>query len=124
MWEMARSTEAFAAAIAGARSYVRRIVRLFGIPESEIANTLRAASEAGIPLEGLEITTCLRRGEIEVATRYEPPAEEAYQAFVEFIASRHGEQLFSRDGSTVDAQVASLLVDRVWWRSPSRAPAD
>ncbi len=112
MWAMARSTEAFAAAIAGATSYVRRIVRLFGIPESEIANTLRAASEAGIPLEGLEITTCLRRGEIEVATRYEPPAEDAYQAFVDFIASRHGEQLFSRDGSTVDAQVAALLVDR------------
>ena len=55
------------------RSIVRRIVRLFGIPESEIANTLRAASEAGVPLEELEITTCLRRGEIEVATRYEPP---------------------------------------------------
>jgi nicotinamide-nucleotide amidase len=112
MWEMARATEAFAAAIAGARSYVRRIVRLFGIPESEIANTLRDASEAGIPLEELEITTCLRRGEIEVATRYEPPGESAYQAFVEFLASRHGEQLFSLDGSTVDAQVAALLVDR------------
>jgi nicotinamide-nucleotide amidase len=88
MWEMARSTEAFAAAIAGARSYVRRIVRLFGIPESEIANTLRAAAEAGVPLEGLEITTCLRRGEIEVATRYEPPAEDAYQRLHRFAARR------------------------------------
>ena len=52
MWQMARATDAFAAAIAGARSYVRRIVRLFGIPESEIANTLRAASEAGIAAGG------------------------------------------------------------------------
>jgi nicotinamide-nucleotide amidase len=112
MWQMARATDAFAAAIAGARSYVRRIVRLFGIPESEIANTLRDASEAGIPLEELEITTCLRRGEIEVATRYEPPGEAAYRAFIGFLASRHGEQLFSRDGSTVDAQVAALLADR------------
>ncbi|MFZ0972103.1 MAG: competence/damage-inducible protein A [Solirubrobacteraceae bacterium] len=113
MWQMARATDAFAAAIAGARSYVRRIVRLFGIPESEIANTLRDASEAGIALEELEITTCLRRGEIEVATRYEPPGEETYRAFVEFLASRHGEQLFSLDGSTVDAQVASLLGSRM-----------
>ena len=72
MWEKARSTDAFAAAVAGARSYRRSIVRLYGMPESEIANTLRAAEEAGVPLEPLEITTCLRRGEIEVATRYEP----------------------------------------------------
>ena len=40
MWEKARSTPAFAAAIAGARSYRRSIVRLYGLPESEIANTL------------------------------------------------------------------------------------
>ncbi|HEY1519393.1 MAG TPA: competence/damage-inducible protein A [Solirubrobacteraceae bacterium] len=113
MWEKARSTDAFAAAVAGARSYRRSIVRLYGLPESEIANTLRAAEEAGVPLEPLEITTCLRRGEIEVATRYEPSGEAAYESLVEFMASRHGEQLFSRDGSTVDEQVASLLSGRM-----------
>ena len=48
------------------------MLRLFGIPESEIAATLRAAAAAGIELERLEITTCLRRGEVEVVTRYEP----------------------------------------------------
>jgi nicotinamide-nucleotide amidase len=113
MWEMARATDAFKAAIVGARSYRRRIVRLYGIPESEIANTLRAAEDAGVPLEPLEITTCLRRGEIEVATRYEEPDESAYVALVDFIARRHGLQLFSRDGSTVDQQVASLLSGRM-----------
>ncbi len=70
MWEMARETEAFAAAITGAVEYRREIVRLFGIPESEIANTLRAAEAAGLDLAPLEITTCLRRGEIEVSTRF------------------------------------------------------
>lgn len=109
MWEKAISTEAFRSAIADATVFRRGILRLYGIPESEIANSLRAAEEAGVPLEPLEITTCLRRGEIEVATRYEPPAENAYDALVEFLASRHGEQLFSRDGSTVDEQVARLL---------------
>ena len=113
MWEMAVLTEAFRAAIAGARSYRRRIVRLYGIPESEIANTLRAAAEVGLPLEPLEITTCLRRGEIEVATRFEEANEAAYEALLAFIADRHGEQLFSRDGSTVDSQVASLLSGRM-----------
>ena len=111
MWEKAIRTEAFRAAIAGAAVYRRGIVRLYGIPESEIANTLRAAEDAGLPLSDLEITTCLRRGEIEVATRYEPPAEDTYEAFVDFVAERHRDQLFSRDGSTVDEQIASLLVD-------------
>jgi competence/damage-inducible protein CinA-like protein len=111
MWEKAVGTDAFRRAIAGATEYRRGIVRLYGIPESEIANTLRAASEAGVSLEPLEITTCLRRGEIEVATRYEPFAEADYRAFVDFMAGRHRNELFSPDGSTVDEQVASLLVD-------------
>lgn len=111
MWEKAVGTEAFQRAIAGATEYRRGIVRLYGIPESEIANTLRAASEAGLDLDPLEITTCLRRGEIEVATRYEPFAESDYEAFVEFMAGRHRSELFSPDGSTVDEQVASLLVE-------------
>ena len=37
------------------------MLRLFGIPESEIAETLRDAERAGVELERLEITTCLRR---------------------------------------------------------------
>ncbi len=109
MWETARETEAFGAAIAGATTYRGGIVRLFGIPESEIASTLRAAEEDGLALDKLEITTCLRRGEIEVATRYEPPDQDAYDALIEFIASRHSDTLYSRDGSTVDDQVAQLL---------------
>jgi nicotinamide-nucleotide amidase len=112
MWDTARETEAFRAAIAGATTYVRRIVRLFGIPESEIANTLRAAEEAGLSLDTLEITTCLRRSEIEIATRYEPPAEPDYEALIDFIAGRHSDTLFSLDGSTVDEQVIDLLEGR------------
>ena len=113
MWDMARATDAFKVAIAGAPSYRRSILRLYGLPESEIANTLRAAEEAGVPLKPLEITTCLRRGEIEVATRYEDSDDAAYESLVDFIADRHGDQLFSRDGSTVDSQVASLLSGRM-----------
>ncbi|HEY2259458.1 MAG TPA: competence/damage-inducible protein A [Solirubrobacteraceae bacterium] len=109
MWKAATATEAFKAAVAGATTYRQQIVRLFGIPESEIANTLRDAETAGLSLDALEITTCLRRGEIEVATRYEPPAQPAYDAFLDFIRSRHRDTLFSDDGSTIDEQVAALL---------------
>ena len=112
MWEMARQTDAFAAAITGAVEYRREIVRLFGIPESEIANTLRAAVQAGLNLAPLEITTCLRRGEIEVSTQFEPDGQAAYDAFLDFIRRRHADTLYSEDGSTIDDQLASLLAGR------------
>ena len=111
-----RPPQAFRDAIAGATTYRREIVRLFGIPESEIANTLRAAETAGMPLAPLEITTCLRRGEIEIATRYEPPDQAAYDALLEFVAARHADALFSLDGATVDEQVARLLLARALGR--------
>jgi len=112
MWRMASETEAFRAAIAGAPSYRTGIMRLFGIPESEIANTLRAAEAGGLALDALEITTCLRRGEIEVATTYQPNAQPEYDAFEDFIAASHADTLYSRDGSTIDEQVAELLAGR------------
>jgi nicotinamide-nucleotide amidase len=112
MWGMALEAEALKRAIAGAPTYRRRMARLFGIPESEIAATLEAADVAGLALDELEITTCLRRGEIEVSTRYEPEHEGDYAALIEFIRDRHGELLFSADGSTVDEQVATLLNGR------------
>ena len=68
------------AAIAGATTYREAELRMFGIPESEIAETLRRAEAPGVDLGALEITTCLRRGEVEVVTRYEPAAQAAYDA--------------------------------------------
>ena len=110
MWATAVQTEAFQRAIAGATEYRREIVRLFGIPESEIANTLRDAEDEGLELEPrLEITTCLRRGEIEIATRFEPDGQEAYDRLLAFIRARHADALFSLDGSTIDDQLAELL---------------
>src|SRR4051795_6941858 len=84
MWRAAVETEAFRAAIAGAHEIDQQMLRLFGIPESEIAATLRAASERGIALEQLEITTCLRGGEIEVVTRFAPEAAGVYDALHSF----------------------------------------
>jgi nicotinamide-nucleotide amidase len=109
MWRMAVETDALKAAIAGAPTYRHGIVRLFGIPESEIANTLREAQAAGISLDELEVTTCLRRGEIEVSTRYEPPDQDAYDELIGFIRGRHRDTMFSEDGSTIDQQVATML---------------
>jgi competence/damage-inducible protein CinA-like protein len=110
-WAQAIQTEPFAEAVAGRTEYRRRMLRLFGIPESEIAETLRAA-EGEVGLSGLEITTCLRRGEIEVSIRYEPEQEAGAEALVELIGRRHEGALFSWDGTTIDEQVAQLLQGR------------
>jgi nicotinamide-nucleotide amidase len=109
MWGAAVATDAFRAAVAGATEYRQDMLRLFGIPESEIANTMLKAREAGIDLDALEITTCLRRGEVEVVTRYEPPQQDVYDAFAALVAERHPRDLFSTDGTSVDQQVAELL---------------
>jgi nicotinamide-nucleotide amidase len=109
MWTAAVESEALRAAIAGATVYAQRTLRMFGIPESEIAETLRVAEREGVELDRLEVTTCLKRGEVEVVTRYQPDAEQAYEAFAALVAARHPDTLFSDDGSTVDQQVAALL---------------
>ncbi len=109
MWEEALQTPALQAVLAAAGEYRLGTLRLFGIPESEIAETLRAAERDGVPLEQLEITTCLRRGEVEVVTRFAPPAQPVYGAFEQVVRDRHPDTLFSDDGSTVDEQVAALL---------------
>jgi nicotinamide-nucleotide amidase len=110
MWRQAlRTSAALPAALAGAREYRRDMLRLYGIPESEIAATLRGAQSAGIAFEHLEITTCLRRGEVEVVTRYEPQHAKVYEAFAQVVRERHPDTLFSDDGTTVDEQVFALL---------------
>src|SRR3954469_1867979 len=85
MWPDAVASEALREAVAGAAEIRSRTLRLFGIPESEIAATLRATSEEGVALDELEITTCLRRGEIEIVTRYPPAAEPVYGQLVEAV---------------------------------------
>lgn len=110
MWRTALAeSPALRAALRGAVEYRRSMLRLFGIPESEIAAALRSAAQAGIGLERLEITTCLRGGEVEVVARYEPGDADVYEEFAAFVRARHARTLFSEDGTTVDEQVYGLL---------------
>jgi nicotinamide-nucleotide amidase len=112
MWPAALEAQALREAIAGAGRFDVRTLRMYGMPESEIAETLRVAEGMGIDLGALEITTCLRRGEIEVVTRYEPGAHEVYAALEDVVRERHAGTLFSDDGSTIDELVARALLDQ------------
>jgi nicotinamide-nucleotide amidase len=112
MWPLAVQTPAVQEAIAGRTTYRQDMVRMFGLPESGLADTLRDAEQHVGGFERLEITTCLRRGEVETVTRYEPGAADAYADLMKLLRERHGREIFSEDGSTVDEQVARLLAGR------------
>jgi nicotinamide-nucleotide amidase len=111
MWPEALATAHAKAVLERAEPYQGASLRLFGIPESEIAKTLREV-ESEHDLSMLEITTCLRRAELEVDIRHRAGAEDLRELVVERIRAAHGERLFSEDGSSIDDQVAALLAGR------------
>ena len=112
MWRLAVETEAVQRAIAGRTTYRQDMVRMFGLPESGLAETLREAEQRIDGFDRLEITTCLRRGELEIVTRYEPDAASVYTQLIETLREHHGREIFSEDGSRIDDQIAQLLTGR------------
>ena len=111
MWQAALDSEPVRAVLAHAAPFRGYTLRLIGIPESEIAKTLRGV-ERHTDLSELEITTCLRGGELEIDVRHREGAEAAADAVRAAVAERHGRYLFSEDGTTIDEQVARLLRGR------------
>lgn len=112
MWARAVAAPAVQRAIAGRTEYRQATVRMFGLAESGLAESLREA-ETHVPgFNGLEITTCLRRGELEIVTRYEPKDDAAYRALIDFLRERYPRELFSEDGALIDEQLAALLTGR------------
>lgn len=110
MWPAALAAEPVRRALAGATELRQSTLRLWGTPESELAATLRRVDDE---LTGLEVTTCLREGELEIVTRYGPDAAEAYDRLVAAVRADFAETLFSA-GPTVDELVATLLDQRGW----------
>ena len=112
MWLTAVATPAVQEAIAGRTNYRQETVRMFGLPESGLAESLREAEGSVEGFERLEITTCLRRGEVEMVTRFEPDDAAVYAELMRALRERHARQIFSEDGARVDDQVAQLLAGR------------
>src|SRR3712207_7138090 len=48
-------------------------------------------------LAGLEVTTCLRDGELEIVTRFEPDAQPAYDRLSALLTTEYGDTLYSTD---------------------------
>jgi competence/damage-inducible protein CinA-like protein len=112
MWPAAIASRPVQDVLARATPLLAYTVRIFGIPESEIAKSLREIEAGGVDLGAVEVTTCLRRGEIEIDVRYRAEQAPVAEAVREALAERHRRHLFSLDGETIDAQVARLLRGR------------
>jgi nicotinamide-nucleotide amidase len=110
MWPAAVDAEPVRAALAGAVELRQQTLRLWGTPESELAASLRRVEDQ---LAGLEVTTCLRDGELEIVTRYGPDAEPAYQRLEQAIGTDFADTLYST-GPTVDELVTGALAERGW----------
>lgn len=105
MWAAALETEPLRGLLASAGRFEQRMMRFYGLPEPQIAATLRELD----PPDSLEITTCLRRGELELATVFAPTAWGDYERFHAQVARRHADTLFSPEGATIDELVAGRL---------------
>lgn len=112
MWQAAVVTDEVQHAIAGRTPFEQQTVRMFGLPESGLADTLRDAENTVTGFDRLEITTCLRRGELEIVTRYQPQDAQAYSDLLAVLRDRHARAIFSEDGALVDDQIAGLLDGR------------
>jgi nicotinamide-nucleotide amidase len=109
MWATAVETEPVRQILGRATPLRSYTMRMFGVPESEIAKSLREMEGEGVELRDVEVTTCLRRGEIEIDVRYRDEALSVAEAVREGLVRRHREETFSLDGETIDTQVATLL---------------
>jgi nicotinamide-nucleotide amidase len=110
MWPAALAAEATKSALGTPDELRQETIRLWGTLESQLAATLRHHEPE---LDGLEITTCLRDGELEIVTRYAPAAQSAYDRLAAVLAETYADTLYST-GPTVDDLVAGALADRGW----------
>jgi competence/damage-inducible protein CinA-like protein len=112
MWPRAIEARAVQAILSQATPLLGYTMRMFGVPESEIAKSLREIEDGGVALAEVEITTCLRKGEIEIDVRYRAEAAPVAEAVRAGLADRHERHVFSLDGETIDSQLARLLAGR------------
>ncbi|MFJ6096436.1 competence/damage-inducible protein A [Williamsia muralis] len=112
MWPTALQTAPVVKALAGRSEFEQSTIFAYGLSEADLAATLRTIEHEVSGFDDLEITTCLRLGELEMVTRYPESAAGAYAQLAEQITARHGDRIFSTDGSTIDDLVAAALAGR------------
>jgi nicotinamide-nucleotide amidase len=111
MWPSVLSAAPVADLLTRVPAAAAHSLRFFGLPEPVIAQTLR---ELDVPAD-VEVTTCLRRSELEVDIRPAPGLESRAADLADAIVARHRDQLVSADGTTTDESLARALLERGWF---------
>lgn len=109
MWPAAIASEAVSRILEGAEEYAGASMKMFGIPESTLAKSLREIG-VGVDLNRLEITTCLRRGaELEIDVRYRADAEPLRVELFDGLRERHSGFIYTERGESIDELVGDVL---------------
>ena len=111
MWPRALEAEPVHEVLAQAEPFKTMSVRMFGIPESELAQALREI-ESDTDLSPVEITTCLRGGELVTDIRYTDDTHDVAEALVKGLDERLGRFTYSTEGEPVEHVLARLLGGR------------
>jgi competence/damage-inducible protein CinA-like protein len=112
MWPRALAAGPAQEVLGRAEPYRTMSIRMFGIPESELAKALREIEEGGVELDRLEVTTCLRGGELVTDVRHRDGAEDAAEALRAGLAERLGRFTYTETGESIEEVVFRLLGDR------------
>jgi nicotinamide-nucleotide amidase len=113
MWPTALASGPVKALLADVPAAAGRQLRYYGLSEAEVAATLRAL-KLERDLSAVEVTTCLRRSELEVDLRPQPGGEDAAEWLAAELAARHAPLLISADGTSTDELLAGALLGRGW----------
>jgi nicotinamide-nucleotide amidase len=106
LWPRVLETQPLRALRERAQAPQRRVLRLFGVSESAVAQSLAAAGGEG---DGVAVTICARDFEIHVDLFVESGAEARGAALEAALAEANERYLFSRDERTTAALVLDLL---------------
>jgi nicotinamide-nucleotide amidase len=105
LWPRALDTDAFKALLARTRAPGRRVYRLFGVSESQVA---RALADAGGDGDGVETTICARDFEIHVDFVVEPDAEPRADDLEQSFIGALDRFVYGRDERGVEEHVLEL----------------
>lgn len=112
MWPSAVASPAMAELIGRVEERRTASMKMFGIPESTLAKSLREI-EADLDLSALEVTTCLRRGaELEIDVRYRASDAELQEGLFAGLRARHAPFIYTERGESIDELVARRLEGR------------
>ncbi|WOC11366.1 competence/damage-inducible protein A [Gordonia sp. MP11Mi] len=113
MWPTALATTAVSEALRNRVPAILETIRAYGLSEPDLAVSLADAEKSVAGFDSLEVTTCMRGGELEISTQFAASDAPAYDALASFLLDRHSDRIYSTDGRAVD----DLLIERLAGRT-------